>query len=81
VVSYFLENYQHELLLLKRENSDFSWIPHNFNSRCRYLNIEGQVNAFEFLEEKIDAILHLATDYGRGQNDVLKVLDANLFCR
>ncbi|MFA6486010.1 MAG: NAD-dependent epimerase/dehydratase family protein [Candidatus Magasanikbacteria bacterium] len=69
------ENYR--IVLAKRSFSNIWRISDNI-SKVKFYDIDRQDLSVIFDEQKIDVILHCATDYGRKQVNPLQIIEANL---
>lgn len=67
----------HSVIVLKRSFSDLSRIR-EFDGRFKAYNSDEADLSRIFEENKIDAILHCATDYGRKNTEPMRLIEANL---
>ena len=75
----FLNNTNHNIIVLKRSFSDVSRISNILNNvRVKFYDIDKFPLEKVFEETKIDAIVHCATNYGRNENSCYSVLETNL---
>jgi CDP-paratose synthetase len=79
VVNYFLDNSNHYLILLTRDESDYSWLDKIGQHRFENVTLEEirSIKSGDF-EHYADTILHMATEYGRNTEDVDQILISNL---
>lgn len=69
------ENYN--VIVLKRSFSD-TFRVENIINKCKVYDIDKQDLKTVFLENKIDIIIHCATNYGREDKDSLEIIQSNL---
>lgn len=69
---------EHKVIILRRSFSD-DWRIKNYISQVKSYEID-KINIEKvFKDNKIDVIIHLATDYGRkNNNDIMKMIEPNI---
>lgn len=67
---------QYNIVILKRSFSNISRIKDIINN-VKYYNID-EIKFEKAFSEKIDIIIHCATDYGRKKSDMISILESNL---
>jgi nucleoside-diphosphate-sugar epimerase len=67
----------YKIILLKRSFSNIGCIIESINKFAFY-NIDSTPLETVFSENRIDVIIHCATNYGRRENDPIQVIEANL---
>jgi nucleoside-diphosphate-sugar epimerase len=67
-----------KIICLKRSFSDIKRISKINNSNIVYYNIDQVTIDKVFEENKIDIVVHVATDYGRNHDSIYQVLETNL---
>lgn len=73
-----LEKTDFEIVVLKRSSSNCSRIEENQSSRIRFYNID-QTNLGKIFEEnKLESIIHCATNYGRDDENIVNIVQSNL---
>jgi len=72
----FLDN-NYRIILLKRTTSNV-WRINNLLDKLTYYDVDAINLDDVFQNEKIDSIVHCATDYGRKEIDQITLLEANL---
>ena len=72
-----LVDLNHSVICLKRESSSLKRVEH-LNNRATWVDIETTDFNKIFLSNKIDCIVHCATDYGRKKIDPFQTIEANL---
>lgn len=79
ILKRMVETDNHKLIVLKRSFSNTKRITEYLNNQnIRYYDID-KINIQEvFLQNKIEAIVHVATEYGRKNSSVTKILETNL---
>lgn len=79
VLRSILNNTDHEVIVLKRSSSNLKRIEDlSKDKKIKFYNTDTTDLSYVFNTNKIDLIIHLSTEYGRGNNCELKVLDTNL---
>lgn len=73
---HLIKTGNYELMLLVRQNTKLAELKELKN--LSFFDIESKALAEVFHEQKWDAVLHLATEYGRGDSKTMDVLKANL---
>ncbi len=78
--SHLLEKLLHEnynVLILKRNRSNL-WRINKLIHKVKVYNIDEVAISKPFKEQKVDIVIHTATNYGRENNNISNVLDTNL---
>ncbi len=78
LLRYLLSN-EYQVVILKRSFSSISRIEKELsNSSVKFYDIDVVDLEKIFIENKIDVVIHCATEYGRANNSCYKVLETNL---
>lgn len=77
ILKLLVENNQYRVIILKRSTSNIFRIQDCLN-KTKFYDIDKIEIEKIFAENKIDTILHCATDYGRKNVNPLQIIDANL---
>ena len=72
-----IKEHKYEIIILKRSFSNTFRIDDLLN-KVRVYDIDTTKLEDMFINNKIDTILHCATDYGRKNTNILQIIEANL---